>query len=49
MIRKYNVSSIQIPIVYNRYGDIDPNGLMYVLEENECKVKELVKNAPPLI
>lgn len=43
MIRKYNVSSIQIPIVYNRYGDIDPDGLMYVLEENECKVKELVK------
>ena len=35
MLRKFKVSAIELPIVYNRYGDVDPNGLMYVLEENE--------------
>ena len=42
MLRKFEVSAIELPIVYNRYGDVDPNGLMYVLEENEKLVKELV-------
>ncbi|NME83367.1 hypothetical protein [Clostridium sp. SM-530-WT-3G] len=42
MIRQFEVSAIELPIVYNRYGDVDPNGLMYVLRENEYKVKDLV-------
>lgn len=39
MLRKYYISAIHIPIVYNKFGDVDPNGLMYVLAENEDTVK----------
>lgn len=42
MIRRYEVVAIKIPIVYNKYGDFDENGLMYVLKENEEKVKRQV-------
>lgn len=31
-IRRFTLEAIQIPIVYNRYGDYDPGGLLYVLE-----------------
>lgn len=44
MLRKYYISAIHIPIVYNKFGDVDPNGLMYVLAENEDTVKKLVCN-----
>ena len=43
MIRKYHVVAIPIRIVLNTFGDHNPNGMMYVLKENEQKVKELVK------
>ena len=33
-IRSYNVVALSIPIVYNKQGDYDPNGLMYALEAN---------------
>ena len=33
-IRRFTLEAIQIPIVYNRYGDYDPNGLLYVLEQD---------------
>ncbi len=39
-IRRFTVEAIQIPIVYNRYGDYDPNGLLYVLEEDACRIQE---------
>lgn len=32
--RQFKIEAIQIPIVYNKYGDHDPNGLLYVLEED---------------
>lgn len=39
-IRYFCIEAIQIPIVYNKYGDHDPNGLLYVLEEDAERVKE---------
>ncbi|KAJ3052412.1 hypothetical protein HK097_006308 [Rhizophlyctis rosea] len=38
--RYYDVVSLQVPIVYNKYGDVDPNGLMFALEENEHALNE---------
>lgn len=38
-VRTFHVEAIQIPIVYNRYGDYDPNGLLYVLEEDAEEIK----------
>lgn len=33
-IRVFNVEAISVPIVYNQYGDNDPNGMMYALKED---------------
>lgn len=38
--RYYEIEAIQIPIVYNRFGDHDPNGLLYVLKMPYAFVKE---------
>ncbi len=45
-VRYYHITAISIPIVYNRFGDHDPNGLMYVLKENEDAVREAVEKNP---
>jgi len=39
-IRYFKIEAIQIPIVYNKYGDHDPNGLLYVLEEDSQRIQE---------
>ncbi|WP_026672624.1 multicopper oxidase domain-containing protein [Alkalihalobacterium bogoriense] len=46
MLRRYHVVAIPIRIVYNNFGDHDPDGRMYVLKENEELVRELVKKNP---
>ncbi len=46
VIRHFDISAIQVPIVYNKYGDVDPNGLMYILDENKEKVKEQIRQCP---
>lgn len=46
MKRRYHVVAIPIRIVVNTFGDHNPNGVMYVLKENENKVKELVRKNP---
>ncbi|ARF13362.1 multicopper oxidase [Sporosarcina ureae] len=46
MKRRYHVVAIPIRIVLNTFGDHNPNGMMYVLKENEEKVKQLVKKNP---
>lgn len=38
-VRTFYIEAIQIPIVYNKYGDYDPNGLLYVLEEDAERIK----------
>ena len=42
MLRKYHVVAIPIRIVFNRFGDHDPEGMMFVLKENEELVKQQV-------
>lgn len=39
-VRTFHIEAIQIPIVYNRFGDYDPDGLLYVLEEDAGKIQE---------
>lgn len=36
--RHYDVVAVQVPIVYNRYQDHDPDGLLFVLAEDEDAV-----------
>ena len=38
-IRRFTLEAIQIPIVYNQYGDYDPNGLLYVLEQDSQRIQ----------
>ena len=49
--RVYDIEAISIPIVYNRFGDHDPNGLMYVLKQDseriQKKARELFKLPVP--
>lgn len=46
MKRHYHVVAISIRIVLNNFGDYNRDGIMYVLKENEQKVKELVRKNP---
>lgn len=38
--RYYEIEAIEIPIVYNQYGDYDPNGLLYVLKKDASRIRE---------
>lgn len=38
--RRYEIEAIELPIVYNRYGDHDPNGLLYVLKQDAKRISE---------
>lgn len=38
--RFYEIEAIEIPIVYNKYGDYDPNGLLYVLKKDAERVRK---------
>lgn len=40
IVRYYEIEAIEIPIVYNKYGDHDPNGLLYVLKKDAKRIKE---------
>lgn len=46
MIRRFHIVAIPIRIVVNRFGDHDPDGMMYVLKENVSRVKKVVKRHP---
>jgi len=43
MVRHYSVTAISVPIAYNKYGDHDPNGMMYVLSEDKDKIIKYAK------
>lgn len=45
-VRHFSVTAISLSIVYNNFGDHDPNGMMYVLTENKEKVLEFVAENP---
>ena len=38
-IRNFDIEAISLPIVYNKYGDHDPNGLLYVLQESSQRIQ----------
>ena len=38
--RHYDIEAIEIPIVYNRFGDHDPDGLLFVLKKDAERIKE---------
>ena len=38
--RHYEIEAIELPIVYNKYGDHDPNGLLYVLKKDAGRIRE---------
>ena len=38
-IRNFDIEAISLPIVYNKYGDHDPNGLMYVLKKDSERIQ----------
>ena len=38
--RYFTIEAIEMPIVYNQYGDYDPDGLLYVLEEDAQRIQE---------
>jgi len=44
--RFFHIAAIPIRIVVNNYGEHDPNGMMYVLKENEDLVCKLVADNP---
>ncbi|MGN0291224.1 MAG: multicopper oxidase domain-containing protein, partial [Lachnospiraceae bacterium] len=39
-VRTFHIEAIQIPIVYNKYGDHDPDGLLYVLAEDARRIEK---------
>lgn len=38
--RIYDIEAISLPIVYNKFGDHDPNGLMYVLKQDSERIQK---------
>lgn len=44
IVRTFDIEAISLPIVYNKYGDHDPNGLMYVLKEDSVRIQETAKH-----
>ena len=38
-LRVYDIEAISLPIVYNRFGDHDPNGLLYVLKQDSERIQ----------
>ena len=48
-VRCYEIEAIEIPIVYNKYGDHDPNGLLYVLKKDADRIrKNAIRNFHPI-
>lgn len=39
-VREFYIEAIQIPIVYNKYGDHDPDGLLYVLQQDAERIRK---------
>lgn len=50
-VRVFDIEAISVPIVYNKYGNHDPNGLLYVLKKDseriQRKARENFEMNPP--
>lgn len=44
-VRSFDIEAISLPIVYNKYGDHDPNGLMYVLAQDSQRIQQKAKES----
>ena len=44
--RHFDIAAISLQIVYNKEGDHDPNGMMYVLKEDEQTIRGAVNENP---
>ena len=38
-LRVYDIEAISLPIVYNKFGDLDPNGMLYVLKQDSERIQ----------
>ena len=51
IVRTFDIAAISLPIVYNKYVDHDPNGLLYVLKEDaeriEREARKRFRLSPP--
>ncbi|MGN1410158.1 MAG: multicopper oxidase domain-containing protein [Eubacteriales bacterium] len=47
-VRIYDIEAISLPIVYNKFGDHDPNGLMYILKQDSDRVRQKAKELSEL-
>lgn len=43
--REFRIEAMELPIVYNRFGDHDPNGLLYVLKQDAEAVRRAALEA----
>jgi hypothetical protein len=48
-VRKFNVVAFMKDIVYNKFGDHDPNGMIFALAEDEAAIKAGTKPVEPLV
>lgn len=39
-VRTYEIVALQVPIVFNKHGDHDHDGMIYVLKEHEAEIKD---------
>lgn len=39
-MRSYDIEAVSLPIVYNKFGDHDPNGLLYVLKQDSERIQK---------
>ncbi|HYC90405.1 MAG TPA: hypothetical protein VEO54_14405 [Thermoanaerobaculia bacterium] len=40
---KFDIAALSVPIIFNKYGDHDPNGMIFALEQNRDKIERLAK------
>ncbi|MGN0618158.1 MAG: multicopper oxidase domain-containing protein [Ruminiclostridium sp.] len=39
-LRVFDIEAISLPVVYNKYGDHDPNGMIYVLKQDSGRIRK---------
>ncbi len=51
-VRTFDIEAISIPIVYNKFGDHDPNGMLYVLKKDSERIQQRAREnfamSPPM-
>jgi FtsP/CotA-like multicopper oxidase with cupredoxin domain/RNA polymerase-binding transcription factor DksA len=45
-IRQFNIEAIQIDMVYNKFGDHDPNAKIYALADDAAKIQKSIAENP---